>query len=249
MRRLSHASGDWIFWLDGDEYVDCENLQKLHNIFTSLDDDNVAFVMTQRSLYPHRLATVHTPHVRLFRNHSSVCWEYRVHEQPFQSLRRAGYDIRSTNVVITHTGYQDSDTYTLKLKRNLHLLHLDQFDYPDDPVILYNLGITYLHLELFNEALSSFQRILQLFQPGDANVPVIYAPLIHLYCRMGQFSQALATCREGREHFPHNPQLLFIDGQLQRAKGNLSGAELCWRQVLVVRFASSSLYAAKGCPV
>jgi glycosyltransferase involved in cell wall biosynthesis len=142
---LRHTTGDWIFWLDADEYLDHANHQKMRHLVTCLKDDNIAFVMTQRSLSSDGAS--HVPQVRLFRKHPSARWEYRVHERPLPSLLRAGYEIRGTDIVITHTGYQDRTTYTHKMKRNLPLLLLDQSDHPDDPVILYNLGHAYFRLE------------------------------------------------------------------------------------------------------
>ena len=44
--------------------------------------------------------------VRLFRRDPALRWEYRVHEQILTSIRRAGHDLRRTDVVIGHSGFQ-----------------------------------------------------------------------------------------------------------------------------------------------
>src|SRR4030081_1846297 len=46
---LCHASGDWVFWLDADEYLDETNRQKLAALAAALPEANVAYVMKQRS--------------------------------------------------------------------------------------------------------------------------------------------------------------------------------------------------------
>ena len=46
---LRHASGDWIFWLDGDEYLDEANRQKVRVLFANLGDENAAYSMKQCS--------------------------------------------------------------------------------------------------------------------------------------------------------------------------------------------------------
>ena len=46
---LRHASGDWIFWLDGDEHLDADNRAKLRTLLDGLTDENAAYLMTQRS--------------------------------------------------------------------------------------------------------------------------------------------------------------------------------------------------------
>jgi hypothetical protein len=64
--------------------------------------------------------------VRLFRNLPEIRWEYRVHEQIIPSLRRAGHELRWTDIVIEHTGYRDPALRAQKQERNLRLLHLDR---------------------------------------------------------------------------------------------------------------------------
>src|SRR5262245_11774107 len=44
---LCRATGDWIFWLSADEWLDATNRQRLRNLFAGLNDQNIAYVMTQ----------------------------------------------------------------------------------------------------------------------------------------------------------------------------------------------------------
>ena len=46
---LRHATGEWILWLDGDEYVGAANRGQLRTLIDSLADENAAYLMTQRS--------------------------------------------------------------------------------------------------------------------------------------------------------------------------------------------------------
>jgi tetratricopeptide (TPR) repeat protein len=229
---LRHATGDWILWLDADEFFDEPNRAKVRALLTGLKDDNAAYVMTQRSLTPAGSA-VRVQQVRLFRRTAgAVRWEYRVHEQILRSLRRAGHAIRGTDIVIHHTGYQDPAAGPGKLQRNLRLLLLDQAERPDDPFTLFNLGLAYSELGRPAEALTFLLRCLQRSHPGDSILPKLYTALVLAHERLGQAAQALAACRQGRVRCPDDPQLALLEGQLCRARGDLAGAEACWRQLL-----------------
>ena len=46
---LRHATGEWIFWLDGDDRLDDANLQKLQQLLATLSDANNVYMMCQRS--------------------------------------------------------------------------------------------------------------------------------------------------------------------------------------------------------
>src|SRR5260370_1596740 len=85
-------------------------------------------------------------HVRLFRNRPEHRWCYRVHEQILPALKTTGAEVRWTDIVIHHVGYQDAATTPRKLERNLRLLQLDHAEHPDQPYILFNLGWAHLAL-------------------------------------------------------------------------------------------------------
>jgi uncharacterized protein (TIGR02271 family) len=71
-----------------------------------LQRENAAYVMTQRSVSPDGRTAMNVQQVRLVRHHHAALWQYRVHEQILPSLRRAGFDVRGTDIVLQHTGYQ-----------------------------------------------------------------------------------------------------------------------------------------------
>ena len=54
--------------------------------------------------------------VRLFRRDPALRWEYRVHEQILLAIRRAGHDLRRTDVVISHGGYEAPGSSERKLQ-------------------------------------------------------------------------------------------------------------------------------------
>jgi glycosyltransferase involved in cell wall biosynthesis len=42
---IRRASGDWIFWLDSDEYLDSSNGCQLRSLFADLGNNNYAYIM------------------------------------------------------------------------------------------------------------------------------------------------------------------------------------------------------------
>jgi hypothetical protein len=164
-----------------------------------------------------------------------VSWEYRVHEQLLPSLRRAGFAVRWTDIVIQHTGYQDPAAGPAKVERNLRLLLLDQAEGPGDPFTLLNLGAAYVQLGRPAEAVPLLQRSLAGSRPGDSIVGKLYAALAGALERLGQRREALAALAQGRARCPDEPHLLLQEAQLRRAAGDLAAAEGCLRQLVVAR--------------
>src|SRR5262249_3911812 len=96
---LEHASGDWIFWLDADDRLDDANREKLRALLAGLGTHNTAYSMKCVCLPdPVSNSTTVVDHVRLFRNHPRLRWEYRVHEQILPAVRRLGGEVRFADV-------------------------------------------------------------------------------------------------------------------------------------------------------
>jgi glycosyltransferase involved in cell wall biosynthesis len=230
---LRHATGDFVFWMDADDRLDADNRARLRSLFRGLPDANVAFVMKCLCLPDPetRTATV-VDHVRLFRNDPELRWEYRVHEQILPALRRRGADVRWSDVVIRHAGYQDPALRRRKLQRDLRLLHLERAEKPEDPFVLFNLGSIAQELGQFREAVSFLQRSLELSHPRDSIVRKLYALLAQCHRHLGQNGLALAACRKGRECYPDDVELLFQEGLALRERGERTGARACWLALL-----------------
>ncbi len=224
---IRHATGDWIFWIDADEWLDEANRERLRELFSRQEWENAAYLMQQLSTtddpYGSRVAV---DHVRLFRRNPALRWEYRVHEQILLSIRRAGHDLRRTDVVISHLGYQAPDSSERKLRRNLRLLVLQEAERPDDPITLYHLGQANQRLGRAAEALPLLRRSLELV-PADYSIrPRLFATIARAHESLGQKSEALAVCRSGREQYPDFEELLYLEASYLLDQGDPVGAEV-----------------------
>jgi tetratricopeptide (TPR) repeat protein len=223
---LRHASGPWILSLDADEYFDDDNHRKLRDLLVNLPEHNAAYVFTMRSPMPGG-SPLDIQNIRFFRRHPEIRWQYRVHEQLGPAIRRLGYPIHVTDIVIHHAGYEDAQTRRRKIERNARLLELDLRDHRDDAFVLFNLGTAYDELGRADQAIALLRRSLQLSPPEYSTIRDTYAALVQCHRRLGQRDAAWAVCREGRQRFPDDVALWFAESQLRRDAGDLRGAEQC----------------------
>ncbi|HTU92018.1 MAG TPA: glycosyltransferase [Gemmataceae bacterium] len=246
---ICHAAGQWLLWLDADEHIDEPNRAKLRSLLANLQDDNASYVMRQRSAAASGSAIL-ADHVRLFRNHPAIRWDYRVHEQIPPSLCKAGHIVRATDIVIEHSGYLDAGQARGKLERNLRLLRLDVADRPNDPFVLFNLGWTLTNLDHWSEAVPLLQRGLQHAHPVYFLTPKLYALLARCHRSLDQLAEAWAVSQAGHVRYPHDTELLFLkellQGQLCHQRGDNAAARRCWTQLLEDRSPTVAAPAADG---
>jgi glycosyltransferase involved in cell wall biosynthesis len=223
---INHATGDWIFWLDADERLDAANQEKLRKLFAGLSRDNAAYLMQQLSTTddPHG-SQVAVDQVRLFRREAALRWEHRVHEQILLSIRRAGHELRRTDIVISHAGYEAPDAAARKLRRNLELLLREESERPDDPITLYHLGQAYLRLGRAALALPVLRRSLERLPKEYSNRPRLFAAIARAHDALGERAEAMAVCRAGRDENPDAVEILFLEAGFLYEKGDLPAAE------------------------
>lgn len=232
---IQHATCQWIFWMDADDFLDSANREKLRTHFQSLPDRNAAYLMRIVSEEAGGANGKVVDHVRLFRNLPAIRWEYRVHEQILRAITVSGGREEWTDIVIRHTGYQDPATCRRKHDRNLRLLHLEAQDRPDDPFTLFNLGWTCQVLGRTADAVNYLERGLTIVRPGVSFARKMYAVLINTYRRLGRPADALKWSRRGLELYPDDTELLYQNAMLSYEAGDLLTAEKHLRQLLEPR--------------
>jgi glycosyltransferase involved in cell wall biosynthesis len=141
-RSIEHASGDWILWLDADEYLlGAENLAKYLR-----DNMYQGYVIRQ---HHHALDAQFKPDVpvRLFRNHRGVRFFGCVHEHPETELNKGVTPaVILSDVHIVHDGYVTEAIRRKRFLRNLPLLMKDRKLHPTRRLGLVFLQRDYIHL-------------------------------------------------------------------------------------------------------
>jgi tetratricopeptide (TPR) repeat protein len=230
---LRHATAKWIFWLDADDRIDEVNRPRLRDLLAALPDENIAYLMTclgLREASPGQNSAA--DHVRLFRNHPQIRWQYRVHEQILPAVERQGGRACLADVTIHHLGYQDPALVRGKLERNLRLLQMDHADHPPDPDVLFNLGRTLLRLEMVTEAIPVLRQAVAALNPALVITPIAYALLVEALARLGQHAAALELCLEGRARCPNDHELLRGEAMMRLSLGDMVGGEVCLVRLL-----------------
>jgi tetratricopeptide (TPR) repeat protein len=232
---LDAAGGDWIFWLDADEQLGSADRDKAKRLFKGLRAENAAYLMRQLSpsVEPGGAKSA-VDQVRLFRRRPDVRWEYRIHEQILLSIRRTDADVRTTNIVIAHSGYHNAELCDRKMQRNLRLLELAHQEQPADAVLAFNLAQAYHKAGQAARALPLLEHCRDTLAPRVSIVPKVYRLLGQTLERLGRPAEAQEAFTAGRKGYPEDIELLLHHGLFLQREKDYPGAEACFRRILAI---------------
>ncbi len=140
---IDRAEGDWIVFLDADEYMTEEDAKKLPDIFDQLSHkgyDGITALL--HNLDDDGRVFSSCSHLRFFRNIPDIRYKRRIHEQ---LVSLSGRELRimdgTGELSILHTGYQgEVSQEKKKCGRNRRMLQMEIDEHPEDPELLGYMG-------------------------------------------------------------------------------------------------------------
>jgi glycosyltransferase involved in cell wall biosynthesis len=237
---LQHATGRWLFWMDSDDTIDAVNGRKLQQLAERIHDPRIlGFVMQVHcpggpSGDSNELTVV--DHVKMFRNHPYLRFEFRIHEQIIPAIRRLGGEVAWSDIFVVHSGADLSvEGQQRKLERDFRTLNLELKERGEHSFVLFNFGMTYSFMGDHEQAVQFLQRSLRVSHPSESQVRKAFALLVISLFYLQRFHEASDVCRQGLTLFPHDAELLFRHGLLCHHRGLLEEAERAYLSIFDIR--------------
>lgn len=153
---ISKAKGRFLLWLDADDLVPKSSHPAIRELVAK--KESAAYTCIIDNLYEGRSGQSFRQ-IRLFPNQANLVFEGRIHESLSSGIKRAGLPLLSSNIRITHTGYDKASDREVKTRRNYALLQTEYASTPTDPAVLMELGNTCFQLKEYALALNWYQKL------------------------------------------------------------------------------------------
>lgn len=228
---IQQATGDWIVFLDADEYFDASSVQRFRTEMIRYHaNKKIGAIMCQlvNIDVDNRNKIINTMiQVRIFRNTNDICYKDPVHEQ---LVTKPGKYImqKSFNLTIMHTGYS-STIVRQKAERNLPILKKKA----KMAVTKRDKGDIYLFLMDAYNCLANYEKAREYAQKAiETGVAMLgneihpYTVLITAMIDLGVDEQDIVTeINSARERFPKEPFFLIQLGYYCYMKQDFLQAE------------------------
>lgn len=214
-RSLDLATGEWILVLDADEELHPDDRHGIRSLVrrTGAEGFLVRIVNRLDSAVPWAEET--SVNVRLFRNRPEYRFTGILHEQIAENIVRArpGARLEPCALRILHYGYQQ-EVVARKEKRlrNLALAREAVTRAPEDAFLRFNLGVEYLRLERYEDALAELEAAWRLHARGALWASKLVKSLLVCLLRLGRHQDVLARAEASQAEFPDFTDLVFLRG-------------------------------------
>ena len=164
---LEHARAPWVLWLDADDRMPTESVEKVLRIASRDPDRAVSFLI--KNTIDEGSTGSEFSQIRMFPNHPRLRFVGAVHEQVYPALVALGLPLDYTEIMIHHTGYTDPETVKAKQARNRSILQQRVEHGEGGAIQWYQLATTMQDLGDVEEAEKGFRKALELVKSGDAD--------------------------------------------------------------------------------
>ena len=162
---LQHATGDWIIWIDADEFMPEEELRKLKEVINTTKASGITVTIYESQIGTCQLNNGYQ-RVKVFRNGVGVHFDRPVNEQVVAE-NGAALSGEKSGINIYHWG-KDADEAKLKAKSEYYVTLLTKAleEKPNDPCFQYMLANRLAELNRLEEAIKHYQAAFAL-APGQ----------------------------------------------------------------------------------
>lgn len=224
---LEMATGDWILILDADEELPHGEGERLRSLLTSCenaDEGPEGYFITEASYCGDALECGEVAHItcRLFRNRPYYRFSRALHEQIASCITEAGGRLAFSDITIVHYGYLRRKTnLDSKVWRNLFILRAEVKRNPEDSFNRFNLGVEYMRLGMYSDALREFKRAFATLKDlALGYAPKLVNSIALCLIRLERYNEALTLLNQALEAYPHYTDLMYLRALTEIKRGN-----------------------------
>ena len=216
---LDQATGDWIVFLDADEYFEPAQSVNLPAVIKKVHGNRKIDAVCILMKHMERIdgpVIAHTQIVRLFRHSRAIRYQGRIHEAIFKHGRSpVVVYVPESTLAIRHTGYSQT-TLPEKARRNLPLLEQEVADHHINCLTYYYLSQSHILLHQYKQAaryaLKSLENNDEILASTVHHKPYLFYIKSMIFLNEYQNDEVNIMVKEALRKYPGHPEILHCIG-------------------------------------
>lgn len=234
---LDKAKGDWVIFLDCDEYFADSSIPLIKKNIKEIDrKKNINAIQSQLiniDKEKNVISVAKNTSPRIFKNKKNLRYRNRIHEHLVDfSIEKSGSAVVFANATedlkILHTGY-DKGVFVEKNKsaRNFFMLKRELDQNPEDTLLNFYMSKSLYTIRVFSESLKYSQQALKYAnETKDSKLyPVIYSQILYTMNAMQvQYDEIREMFEEAVFKYPKYPDYYRVMGLVEMRCGRVQEA-------------------------
>ncbi|OAA83176.1 glycosyltransferase [Clostridium ljungdahlii] len=220
---LSRAKGDWIIFLDADEYFYGDTSKNILKIIKGIDNSkNIIGIYCPRiNIDTVKNIKVTDYMVRIFRNKESMRYLGRIHENVYDNGKKIDcFTVDKKDITIYHTGYS-SEILKSKYERNLFLLQKDVDEGKETAQTYFYFGDCYFSLENYELAIKYMKMYIDSGEEnGGYNTKPYYITIASMMMLNSPYESVRKVIDEAIAKKPSYPEFYRLWASLEHVYGS-----------------------------
>lgn len=224
---LKYATGDWILWLDADDFIDDHNIQKFKELKKNLPakKNECYFFLIESKIAEGDEANWYWFQLRMFPNFPDMRFEGRIHEQIIFAAERRNLKQVYTQIKINHLGYSDPKKIEQKMMRNLKLLEQEEKEKPNEFYIKRYIAFSLAKLGKLKEAHEKINEAIKLVPKKAISWRFdLWMFKAEIEKAMGKFDDALQSLEEAEKIRPDEGVINLVKSEIHYLKNDYEKA-------------------------
>lgn len=214
---LKQAKGNWIIFLDADEYFHGGTGQNIPSILKAIHPNKEVDALVCKIVNLREDGKIHstTQALRIFRNSKQLKYKGNIHENLHKGDQNIGtVSMQDHKILICHTGYSSEDLNQLKQKRNLELLLNEIEKGRTSPEIYAYLSFCYSSFSDHENVIKYANQFLDSDPSQFSQTVKVWYTMITSMIESGHESHIIySTIDKALTLFPEHPDLFWLLGQ------------------------------------
>ncbi|OON86126.1 hypothetical protein BXO88_08730 [Oribacterium sp. C9] len=219
---IEKCTGNWIAFLDADEYFNSEDARKILEYIRITEDNGGEGIFSMLiNLDDKGKIDSSASHIRIFKKLKNLRYKRRIHEELCYD---DGHEIKVMDatkaLTIWHTGYQ-TDVYREKKasKRNLNLILKEIEENPEQYEMYYYLGNEYCGADDFEKAEEAYTKYIDHLPDEitgtDATAANAFRYRLHCLLQQGKENETIiASYKDAIQRIKENADIPYAMGKI-----------------------------------
>jgi len=216
---LKYAEGDWILWADADEFIESDDMEKIKAAI--IDSKEIGFSLKISECREGEFKPLsYNFRPKIFKNKIGIHFERPINEQPYTQEGKIVVSLsKQLDIPVYHWGgFLAEDDLKKKKERNLEILKKVVEGRQNDEAYHYLLGMNYRDLELNEEAIKEFDKVIGISPTGKFGIQARADKAWCLY-NLKKIKESYLEALEVLKLEPDNSSALNIAGAVHIALG------------------------------